>query len=149
MRNPIARKSVGGLSPRLQLRAEIVQKNEASARARSKNKLPIMRNLIARKSVGGLSPRLQLRVEIVQKNEASARARSTFISEGPVEWPKGWTKKIHERKKGATKGRRDCYWITPEKRFKLRSIVEVRKFIVALRAANGDERKAKLAIKNH
>jgi hypothetical protein len=108
-----------------------------------------MRNLtFARKSAGGLSPRSQLRAKIVQKNEASARARSTFISEGPVEWPKGWTKKIHERKKGATKGRRDCYWITPEQHYKLRSQVEVRRFIVALKVANGDEKKARLAMKN-
>jgi hypothetical protein len=109
-----------------------------------------MRNLIpARKSAGGMAPRFQLRAKIAQKNEASARARSTFISEGPVEWPKGWTKKIHERKKGATKGRRDCYWITPEQHFKLRSEAEVRRFIVALEAADGDERKAKPAMKNH
>jgi hypothetical protein len=106
-----------------------------------------MRNLFARKSVGGLSPRSQLRAKIVI--EASVGTRMTFISEGPAEWPKGWTKKIHERKKGATKGRRDCYWITPKRNFKLRSKVEVGKFLVALKAANGDERKAKLVMKNH
>jgi hypothetical protein len=103
----------------------------------------------ARKSAGGLPPRLQLRAKIVKKNETSARARSTFISEGPVEWPKGWTKKIHERKKGATKGRRDCYWITPEQHYKLRSEVEVRRFTVALKVANGDEKKARLAMKHN
>ena len=100
------------------------------------------------KSAGGLAPRLQLRAKMVQKNEASAPARLTLISEDPAEWPKGWTKKIHERKKGATKGRRDCYWITPEQHYKLRSQVEVRRFIVALEVANGDEKEARLAMKN-
>jgi hypothetical protein len=56
-----------------------------------------MRIVIAKKSVGGSSPRSQLRAKIVQKNEASAQVRSTCVLEDSVEWPEGWTKKIHSK----------------------------------------------------
>jgi hypothetical protein len=91
---------------------------------------PTMMNAIARKSVGGLSPCLLA----IPKNEVLAPARLTFILEGPAEWPEGWTKQICKQKNGATKGRKDCCWITPEKHFKLRSTVEVKKFLTALKA---------------
>ena len=66
---------------------------------------------------------------------------------GRVGWPgKGWTKEIHERKRGASKGREDCCWITPEKHFEFWSKVEVDKFLVALKATDGDERKAEPAM---
>ena len=87
------------------------------------------RDLHAQKSVGGKAPRLQLK-------------------EGHAGWPgKGWTKEIHERKRGASKGREDCCWITPEKHYEFRSKVEVDKFLLVLKAAgDGDEKKAKLAM---
>jgi hypothetical protein len=73
---------------------------------------PTMRNVIAWKSVGGLLPCL---LAIPKNDAALAPAKLTFISEGPAEWPKGWTKQIHKRKSGATKGCKDCCWTTPEK----------------------------------
>ena len=112
----IAKKSVGGRAPRLQL-----QEGWVGCR----------RALHARKSVGGKAPRLQLK-------------------EGHAGWPdKGWTKETHVRKTGASRGRADCCWHTPEKHFKFRSKVEVDKFLMALKAdagADGDEKKAKLAM---
>lgn len=39
-------------------------------------------------------------------------------------WPKGWTKKVFERKSGATKGGKDRYWYSPVNGFKFRSMVE-------------------------
>jgi hypothetical protein len=39
-------------------------------------------------------------------------------------WPTGWTKKVFERKSGATKGGKDRYWYSPINGFKLRSMVE-------------------------
>lgn len=58
-------------------------------------------------------------------------------------WPKGWVKKIFARKNGATKGSTDRYWYSPKEKFKLRSMVQVRKFLKALAETKGDERKAK------
>jgi hypothetical protein len=39
-------------------------------------------------------------------------------------WPKGWTKKLFERKSGATKGHKDRYWYSPINGFKLRSMID-------------------------
>lgn len=57
-------------------------------------------------------------------------------------WPTGWTKKIFERPSGATKGSHDRYWYTPITKRKLRSMVEVKRFIEALGKSNGDENQA-------
>lgn len=54
-------------------------------------------------------------------------------------WPDGWVKKLFERKGGSTKGHRDKYWFSPKTEKKLRSIVEVKKFIKYLEECNGDE----------
>jgi len=52
-------------------------------------------------------------------------------------------KKVFERKSGATKGSRDRYWYSPKEKFKLRSLVEVKRFLKALATSEGDEKKAK------
>jgi hypothetical protein len=64
-------------------------------------------------------------------------------------WPPGWTKKVYERAGGdiQTKGRQDRYWYTPGHQYKLRSLVEVKRFIQALQAYSGDETKAFSEIK--
>ena len=62
------------------------------------------------------------------------------------QWPSGWTKKVYLRTKGKTKGRRDSYWFTPEKHFRLRSMSEVDRYMSQLRRFNGDE---EMAMKHH
>jgi len=51
-----------------------------------------------------------------------------------------WVKKVFARKKGTTK---DRYWYTPDEKYKLRSMVEVNRFLVALSKTNGNEIMAK------
>jgi hypothetical protein len=96
------------------------------------------------------------------KKKASTPAKSTTpragappIWEGKPDelleggWPAGWIKRVFERKGGATKGQTDRYWYSPISAFKLRSMVEVKKFIAALRATNGDEKTAKATMRNY
>jgi len=64
-------------------------------------------------------------------------------------WPKGWVKKIFARKNGATKGSTDRYWYSPKEKFKLRSMVQVKKFLKALAVTKGDEKKAKQTMNNY
>jgi hypothetical protein len=54
-------------------------------------------------------------------------------------WPTGWTKRTFERKSGASKGHTDRYWYTPQKEYKLRSMVEVKRFMAFVKDTNGDE----------
>eukprot|EP00536_Pseudo-nitzschia_multiseries_P003733 jgi/Psemu1/252945/estExt_Genewise1Plus.C_580111 len=58
-------------------------------------------------------------------------------------WPTGWVKRLYARKTGATKGATDRYWYSPKEKIKLRSLVQVKKFMRALEDTNGDEIKAK------
>lgn len=60
-------------------------------------------------------------------------------------WPEGWTRILVQRinSNTATAGRLDRYWVTPTERFKLRSLVEVQRFLAALTECNGDEKEAK------
>jgi hypothetical protein len=62
----------------------------------------------------------------------------------PIEggWPAGWKKTVVQRQSGATKGGSDRYWYTPDLGHKLRSMLEVKRFMAALAAANGDEKEA-------
>lgn len=63
-------------------------------------------------------------------------------------WPAGWTKRIFERPSGATKGSHDRYWYTPITKRKLRSMVEVKRFIAALGKSEGNEDEAWKLFKN-
>jgi hypothetical protein len=63
-------------------------------------------------------------------------------------WPTGWIRRIFERKGGATKGQSDRYWYTPIAAYKLRSMVQVKKFLAAL-ADGGDEETAKRTMMNY
>ena len=56
--------------------------------------------------------------------------------------------KKYARKGGATQGHVDRYWFTPEKKFKLRSMVQVKNFIDAMKENKGDEEKSLAAIKS-
>ncbi len=96
-----------------------------------------MRARIARKSVGGKCPRLQFRFK-----EASKKKASTLIWKDQAEdLPKGWIQEIYKRESGASKGRKDKHWISPVESIKLKSWVQVKKFLCALKI-EGDEHDA-------
>lgn len=57
-----------------------------------------------------------------------------------------WVKKVFVRNGGATKGRGDRYWYSPKEKYKLRSMVQVKRFLKALAEYNGNEIKAKSAM---
>jgi hypothetical protein len=57
-------------------------------------------------------------------------------------WPAGWRKSVVQRQSGATAGMQDRYWYTPTLGYKLRSMVEVKRFMAALADAKGDEKEA-------
>jgi len=56
-----------------------------------------------------------------------------------VYWPDGWTKLLTQRKKGRGNSKSDPHWITPKMKYKLRSMVEVKQFLIALQLYNGNE----------
>ena len=62
-------------------------------------------------------------------------------------WPDGWTKKVFKRMGGSSKGHTDRYWYSPKIKFKLRSVVDVRRFLKAMKMTNGDEEESKLLYK--
>jgi hypothetical protein len=59
----------------------------------------------------------------------------------PGGWPDGWMKRTFQRP-GGQKQRFDRYWYTPQMQYKLRSIVEIKKFMQYLKDSNGDEETA-------
>ena len=65
------------------------------------------------------------------------------ILQGENCWPNGWTKIRVKRTSGSSVGHMDSYWFTPKIQYKLRSLVEVKRFIIALQHFNGDEMLAK------
>ncbi|KAL3943305.1 MAG: hypothetical protein SGBAC_002633 [Bacillariaceae sp.] len=96
--------------------------------------------------------------ETQSKSKSPARgspsaSKAKLLSEGPPTenleggWPEGWVKRVYERASGVTKGSTDKYWYTPINGLKLRSIVEVRRFLKALKTTNGNENEAKKIMK--
>ena len=87
------------------------------------------------------------------KKRATGKPTPKLVFEGEPDealeggWPEGWTKKTYQRMSGASKGGHDRYWYTPKTQFKLRSMVEVRRFLRALDQTNGDEDKARKIFK--
>jgi hypothetical protein len=63
------------------------------------------------------------------------------------DWPDKWTKDIFQRTQGATKGRFDSYYFSPNKKYKLRSLVEVEWFLKILGETQNDEDLAWLIFK--
>jgi len=63
-------------------------------------------------------------------------------------WPDGWVKKTMKRMGGKSAGTFDSYWISPQKKYRLRSMKEVRSFLAALKTYDGDEQLAKKNYKN-
>jgi Methyl-CpG binding domain len=72
--------------------------------------------------------------------------RPSFVSEGPPTevfkdgrlWPKGWIREVCERLSGKTKGDHDRYWFPPNRGIRLRSMIEVTRFLAILEQCNGD-----------
>ena len=54
-------------------------------------------------------------------------------------WPDGWTMEIYERQSGRTKGMTDKYFFSPKKKYRLRSMVEVERFLEEMVEHKGDE----------
>jgi hypothetical protein len=54
-------------------------------------------------------------------------------------WPDGWIKRTFARQSGASVGSTDSYWYTPQTGKRLRSMVEVKRFMAALSTYGGDE----------
>jgi hypothetical protein len=63
-------------------------------------------------------------------------------------WPDGWSRIVCQRKNGASAGQLDRYWFSPKEKIKLRSMVEVSKFIALLSQCGGNEIEAKRCLKN-
>jgi hypothetical protein len=51
----------------------------------------------------------------------------------------GWTQHTKKRRAGATAGKTDRYWYTPEKRIRFRSLKKVLMFMEELKTCDGDE----------
>ena len=62
-------------------------------------------------------------------------------------FPDGWIKLITKRTSGKLIGKLDPYWLTPKMKYRLRSMVEVKKFLIALEYCKGDEVVAKMNMK--
>ena len=54
-------------------------------------------------------------------------------------WPEGWTMEIYKRLSGLYKGQMDKYFFSPKKKYKLRSMVEVERFLEEMTKHNDDE----------
>ena len=66
---------------------------------------------------------------------------------GMEHWPSGWTKVVVQRQGGQFSGK-SAYWYTPKKKYKLRSMVEVKQFLIALQhSKKADETVAKQYMK--
>lgn len=55
-------------------------------------------------------------------------------------------KKVFVRNGGASKGLKDRYWYSPKEKYKIRSMIQVKRFLKALAENDGDEIKAKNAM---
>jgi Methyl-CpG binding domain len=85
-----------------------------------------------------------------QKASSLSKISAKLLSEYPADkdylrpqgWPPGWITKEFERTSGASKGTKDRYWYSPIRHYKLRSLVQVRKFLDLLEIHGGDEKVA-------
>lgn len=60
----------------------------------------------------------------------------SLVDIGLDHWPEGWIKILIQRQSGKFAGKSDRYWYTPKQHFKLRSMVEIKQFLIALRYCN-------------
>lgn len=81
-------------------------------------------------------------------NDPIWEGRPDELFPGGGEWPKGWVKRIYERMSGATSGQTDKYWYTPILQHKLRSMLEIQRWLQAMEMCHGDESRAREIYKN-
>jgi len=62
-------------------------------------------------------------------------------------FPDGWEKLIMKRTSGKLIGKLDPFWLTPKMKYRLRSMVEVKQFLIALDHCKGNEVAAKMNMK--
>lgn len=73
--------------------------------------------------------------------------RDPMVSEGKPDepfpgvgdWPAGWIKRVYQRQAGASKGHCDRYWYTPVLQVRLRSMLEVKRWLAAMKQTGDDE----------
>ncbi len=58
-----------------------------------------------------------------------------------MQWPKGWIQKTFQRQTGDSKGQTDYYFYTPSGKYRLRSKLDVFRYLDKLEACGGDESK--------
>jgi hypothetical protein len=101
----------------------------------------VPRSLLNESGICSLSSLLSVR----SKSEALTVAGITGAPEGllcrqPVEGlPTGWTRILVRRKNGNYKGKDDPYYFSPLQSYKFNSLVKVKRFLVCLEEAGGDE----------
>jgi len=101
----------------------------------------VPRSLLNESGICSLSSLLSVR----SKSEALTVASITGAPEGllcrqPVEGlPTGWTRILVRRKNGNYKGKDDPYYFSPLQSYKFNSLVKVKRFLVCLEEAGGDE----------
>jgi hypothetical protein len=124
------------------------------AKALVKHPRPTRGGLTPREASSRTGPKMVTTPRRVVKKAKTTMTSPVPISVGkpdedlPGGWPAGWVKKVYERKGGKFKGKGDPYWYSPKENIKLRSMVEVRKFMKALKESKGDEPKAKSIYKS-
>jgi hypothetical protein len=83
--------------------------------------------------------------ETMRERTGNEEVFSEVIHGGGLE---GWLKKGFKRQSGETVQRVDYYWYSPKEKYRLRSMMEVKRFTLALQAYNGDEKSAKMHMNN-
>lgn len=88
----------------------------------------------------------------------ASRLKPLLLYEGPPDpkflagfleqWPAGWIQRVFQRQSGSSRGLTDHYWYSPVMGYKLRSVVELKKFLTALQRFQNDENKAWSSLKS-
>jgi hypothetical protein len=117
-----------------------------------KSNVPIQQSVtvIVDKKKGGKQPAAGKQPTKVVKKKSSTALKQKIPAAKPVwegspddvvehGWTAGWMKRTFERQGGRSKGSHDHYWYTPVRHYKLRSLIEVRKFNAFLAECNDDE----------
>ena len=155
--------SVGMETDRLEISKEAYNQVQASFKAsvrESRSKKP--KKKAGRKRQNGRGKTSNKRPKLTSKgNHKSARSSNgarpsakliydglpTIKLDYPGGWPKGWTQKTFQRQSGDSKGAVDSYFFSPQRKFRLRSKVDVLRFLGKLEECNGDEHMLETATK--
>ena len=93
---------------------------------------------------GRLRQKRIIKTTSTKKVKFSNKSGPQLVSEGPAgpDFPNGWTTKTFRRMSGKSKGQTDQYWFSAKTQKKMRSKVEINRFLSYLKSSNGDEEKA-------